>query len=331
MALENNNLRDLLNDEKFRQWVFAPNEELDAFWNNWLESHPAQQSVASEARELLLLVGPDKDLDVESAQQEVWSRIAYSIRVKPVRMINWWRYAAVVVGFLALAAGALIWNTQRTITYATHYGEIKTFTLPDQSIVMLNGNSRIRFRNGWLTHRMREVWLDDGEGFFTIRQTNAGNPFVVHTADMNINVLGTAFNVNTRRAHIRTQVVLTVGAVKLDLNREQPQSIIMRPGDMVTYSAASNELHQRIVNPNEYSSWRNQMLQFSDVPIEEVVGTIADNLGITIEVKDKSILQQTYTGNVPTNDLAIFFKTLEHSFDVRVVKVSDDHYTVEKN
>lgn len=327
MALENYNIRNFLNDDQFRKWVLTPDAESDAYWSDWLDAHPEHRETVADARELLRLVGPDEDLDIETARQEVWSRISYSILTPKIRSVRWWQYAAVFLGLLVLAGGALIWKNQQTITYTTAFGEIKTVTLPDQSRITLNGNSRIRFRNGW---HNRELWLDDGEAFFNISPAGGSNPFVVHTADMNINVLGTAFNVNTRRARVRTQIVLSEGAVKVELNKEQPQSIVMRqPGQMVTYSAASDELHQRLVNPNDISAWRNNMLQFTDTPIEEVVGTIADNLGITIEIKDKSILQQTYTGNVPTNNVDIFFKTLEHSFDVRVIKVSDEHYTVE--
>lgn len=87
--------------------------------------------------------------------------------------------------------------------YATQYGEQRVVELPDHSVVSLNANSTLRFRNDWSqANTLREVWLD-GEAFFSVqKQEGAAGPakFIVHTNDLDVEVLGTRFNVSNRMA-----------------------------------------------------------------------------------------------------------------------------------
>ncbi len=59
--------------------------------------------------------------------------------------------------------------------------------------------------------KSREVWIE-GEAFFSVKPSSVPRAFLVHTAsNMNVEVLGTTFNVVDR--HGRMQVVLNSGKV----------------------------------------------------------------------------------------------------------------------
>ncbi|HZB14371.1 MAG TPA: FecR domain-containing protein, partial [Chryseolinea sp.] len=76
----------------------------------------------------------------------------------------------------------------------TKYGERRTIVLPDESTVVLNGNSKLKYSKNWSAEQVREVWID-GEGFFAVQHTKSHQKFVVHTGEgLSVEVLGTKFN-----------------------------------------------------------------------------------------------------------------------------------------
>jgi ferric-dicitrate binding protein FerR (iron transport regulator) len=173
----------------------------------------------------------------------------------------------------------------------------------------------------------REVWLD-GECFFTILHEISNAPFAVHTSDVDVQVIGTEFNVNTRR--IMTRVVLNSGAVKLRLNGEGQQDLNMKPGDMVTFSTKTNQLSRRKVNPADYNAWLDDMLVFNGTSIAEVAAVLNENLGINIQIEDQELQKELFTGSIPMSDVEIFFKTLSRSLHVVIEKKDNNNYNISR-
>src|SRR5687767_13990747 len=70
---------DLIKDEYFQQWVFAPNEETNRFWIDYLENYPQHRERVEEARQFLSFFHI-KDKDVfESRISNLKRRINVSI------------------------------------------------------------------------------------------------------------------------------------------------------------------------------------------------------------------------------------------------------------
>ena len=327
MLFENYTIQDFLHHELFRKWVLSPDHDTDIFWKEWLAANPDKQEMVDQARNVLLLIGFEEHEPSVEDQQEVWEKIKVTIhRGKRFTIPHWWRYAAVLLGIIIITT-AILYNGQE-IKYSTEYGEMKTFILPDRSVVRLNAHSTLRYRHRWLGAYKREVWFD-GEGYFSIVHKNNDQPFLVHTTDVKVQVVGTAFNVNTRR--VRTQVVLNNGIVKLQLNRAKPTVITMKPGDMVTYSARTQTLTSQQVNPQDYCSWLNNALIFNNTPITEVIATLQDNLGININIDNAGLENKTFTGSIPMDNAAIFFKTLSRSFNVTIREDNKHNYIISRN
>lgn len=200
---------------RFVQWVTDPNEVLDAYWQYWLAQYPEQSVLVEQARELILALRHDvADLASEERAQ-LHQRIRQSIHTDPPSPLarpktrrlqsqtvlgRPWRWAASVAAVLALVVG-LLWWQQRRVEYATGYGETQQVILPDGSSVTLNANSMLTYA----ASQPRELWLQ-GEAYFSVQrmehhreQQEYGKQFVVHTDQLDVEVLGTAFNVNSRR------------------------------------------------------------------------------------------------------------------------------------
>ncbi|MBW8686456.1 FecR domain-containing protein [Chitinophaga rhizophila] len=321
---------DFLHDELFRKWIIHPEHDTTVFWETWLRENPDHRTTVEQARDVLLLIGPEEYMPTEDDKTEVWSRIAYSIRQAPERkrMFVSWRYAAAFAGVLiASATGWYLFNRPSPVmlNYATAYGEVRKITLPDSSVVRMNANSTLRFAMD--ASGKREVWLD-GECFFTILPEHSNAPFAVHTSDVDVKVIGTEFNVNTRR--VMTRVVLNNGAVRLKLNGEDQPEVSMRPGEMVTFSTKTNQLSRQKVNPADYNAWLDNMFVFNEATIAEVAAVLNENLGINIKIEDQELRKELFTGSIPMSGVEIFFKTLSRSLHVVIEKKDNNNYSIRR-
>ncbi|MGF6847183.1 transmembrane sensor [Chitinophaga sp. W3I9] len=337
-------ISDFLQEPSFRSWVLDNNATATAFWEEWMGNNPDKRETVMQARQWLQVIGSPSWVPDAAAEADTWNRIEQTIdkteksgkpgifALQPVmntiKNRRWLPYAAVLAGIAVLYAAAFFLFSGGEVHQATQMGELKTILLPDSSEIRLNVNSSVRYAEKWNAKDAREVWIE-GEAFFTVTHKHNNQRFVVHTRDMDVQVTGTAFNVNTRR--VQTQVVLNNGVVKLALRprgSDTAASIIMKPGDMITYSATTNELTNKKVDPEVYSSWQSKKLLFTDTPITEVIKSLQDNLGITIELQEESLGRQTFTGTVPTDNVEVFFRTLSRSLQVTVTKTGARTYRI---
>ena len=245
------------------------------------------------------------------------------------------RRAAVGVGLLLLAGLAYYqFGYDPAIRYETAYGETKTVTLPDGSVITLNGHSALTLLGNWTEPGNREVALT-GEAFFAVtkQKIGGGQPvkFRVRTTGLHIDVLGTRFNVNHRRN--KTEVVLEEGRVQVsgDEAANDPAAsrpTMMLPGDMLTYSEANHRLTKVGVDPQTVISWREKLLIFNDKPIKEIVGLLADTYGIQVEFRNQELVSKRFSGSVPTDSVGVFFKKLEKLYGVSV-RQTEGRYIIE--
>ncbi len=245
---------------------------------------------------------------------------------------------AAIITVLLLASLALYqFLGSDSITLHTDYGETRVFWLPDSSQVTLNGNSSLTYNAHWGQENIfsighttdREVWLA-GEAYFEVREVTkqAGTvensrpekvKFIVHTAHLNVEVLGTAFNVHNLSD--KTQVVLSAGQVKLKLPEEtKSPEMLMQPGDLVEYNAEENRVEQKVVNPSLYSSWKHHQLIFNETPLEEIAQILEYRYGFTVALDEKNIGFRKFTGTIDTMQIELLLKALASSFNLNITK-----------
>ncbi len=235
--------------------------------------------------------------------------------------------AAAVTGIIAIMLLPQRNAEAQFVSMTTGYGE-KTILLPDSSEICLNVNSTVRYPSTWASGETREVWLS-GEAFFEVKHLTGDTKFIVHTDDVDIQVVGTAFNVNTRR--VQTQVALQNGKVNLKLNRKDTALIAMKPGDVVTWSAERRELtNEQAADPGHYAAWQQQQLIFQDASLADVLLALQENTGIKVQLEDTAMLKETFTGTIETDHIDVFFKTLSRSFDINITENGKDSYVIHR-
>ncbi len=251
----------------------------------------------------------------------------------PARRLPWYgqtlRWAAVLIGTLLLATGAF-YSYQRLypadLIQQTAYGKTSRLTLPDGSTVTLNGNSRLRYAPRWATGTTREVWLD-GEGFFQVTHQANHERFVVHLPNkLNIEVLGTQFNVLARKD--RAKVVLNTGKIQLDNDGATKGKLVMAPGDLFFADVKRKVFYRKRVDPAKQSSWQQGKLHFDGTTLQEVAQLLEDTYGVTVVIADPALRRQTLSGTIPNNSIQTILNALSTLFDLRITQ-QDKRITIQ--
>jgi ferric-dicitrate binding protein FerR (iron transport regulator) len=338
MSNENAQLNDLVNNNRFIRWVKEPDDDTRSYWEGWLQANPDKREMLEEGRQIVSFL--HFKTPAPSAQEfwEVRQRIKAQIREDELQDLvetestppapaeeqaepfsRYYQMAAVWVGILLVALGTFLYfQTQHTVSYQTGYGQIRTIWLPDQSQVILNANSSIKFYRNWSAKDLREVWLK-GEAFFEVRKSGdatGGNPLVVHANLVQVQVQGTQFNLHNRRGKVR--VVLNEGQVQLKLQGVNSQPVLLRPGDLAEVLPDQQTVHRKQVKPGLYSTWRNHQLVFEETPLREVAQTLEDYYGVDVKIQTAALAGRRFTGSVPTRDLQVLLAVLSESFGIRI-------------
>ncbi|OJW56135.1 MAG: hypothetical protein BGO55_05975 [Sphingobacteriales bacterium 50-39] len=257
----------------------------------------------------------------EQLQQDNWRGVEEAIRQPEevqVRRLSWLP-ASLAAASLILVVVGIWWVETRTGTplmsmEKTSYGEIKTILLPDSSVVMLNGNSSLRMLQQWGAGDNREVWLD-GEAYFQVQKQHAARKgFVVHTKQVDVEVLGTKFNVNTRR--LQSIVSLEEGKVRLSVHGEvsmvnKDSSIVMRPGQTVVVDASSMPKVNEERNVTAHSGWTKNEFHFDNTSLAEIARLMEDTYGYKMTVADTSLWRLSISGDLRASNIQELIKVLE--------------------
>lgn len=141
-------------------------------------------------------------------------------------------------------------------------------TLSDGSKVQLNSMSSIRFPVQFAKDcRLVEL---EGEAYFEVSKT--GQPFIVKTKGMNIEVLGTTFNISAY-ANEEYQTTLVNGSVRVQT--EDGSSRILKPSEQACITPGSNQINVRNVDTAFYTSWIHGKINFKDQRLEDIMKTLA--------------------------------------------------------
>lgn len=329
---------DFVRDPFFQQWVIAPQEVHRTFWEDRLTTHPHQQKTVAEAREVLQTLGFRADLTDNADFIAVWEAVYANVRAnpqasesspvsdhRPRRIRRTVAVAASLAGvffcvFLYLQFAA----QEHTIAYTTGYGETKNIVLPDSSRVTLNANSKLWLDDRWsetaTADTSRRVWLE-GEAFFQVTQRqnldNLPVKFTVHARDLAISVVGTAFNVSQRASDVR--VVLTEGRVEVR-NPSKTVNLTMTPGELVEYSAQTQQASQQKVNARVHTAWKENRYVFEDTALEEIIALIENNYGKTVRLETASLKGRKITATIPSTELTVLLNILRETLNINITE-----------
>ncbi|TDE12917.1 FecR family protein [Dyadobacter psychrotolerans] len=322
MGYEDFTTDDFATDTYFCRWVLKPDIQTDAFWMEWLSTNANRSREIQQARRIVLVAAMEPGNDpTEQTIDELWQGIEQRTQSKPkIIAFTGWRMAGLAAASILLLLSAFIgyrYVFEAAKTYETANGEIRRLQLPDGTMVTLNANSSLRMPSSWSHGGAREAWLT-GEAFFKVKKQQAdGHPvkFTVHTDDVDVEVKGTEFNVNTRQD--KTRVILSEGDIQLRLVNSKKEMLQMKPGDLVDFSKAKQALAiRKVTDTRSWYSWKDNRWTFESTPLSEVATLITETYGFPVRLEGDSTGNQKVTGIIPSDNLEDILASLESILDV---------------
>lgn len=239
-----------------------------------------------------------------------------------------WLLLRVAASITLVAVASFLWlhASDSHQTVRTAYGKHLAVSLPDGSQVILNGNSVLRMEKEWDSVSAREVWIE-GEAFFDVRHTAGNTKFIVHTGEnLNIEVLGTRFNVKVRPG--QNEVMLEKGKVALTIpSFFAKKSVTLQPGDMVRVDEGN--FFREKVDPVAYSSWKEHRLYFHETTLREIANILRDTYGVHTVFGSDTIANRKLSGQIECRSSAEILSIIEASLDLRV-RQTDGHVLITK-
>jgi transmembrane sensor len=171
-------------------------------------------------------------------------------------------------------------NASSEATYNTVFtprGGTYQIILPDHTTVWLNAESSLRFPTSFNARREVEV---TGEAFFDVTK-NKSIPFFVRSGKMNIQVLGTRFNINSYADEKSARATLVDGSVALHagLNTE-----VLKPGEEAT---VDQTIKIKKVDIDEATAWKDGYFLFNGADIQTVMRQIGRWYNVAIAFEGK--------------------------------------------
>lgn len=188
----------------------------------------------------------------------------------------------------------------------TARGQRKTIVLSDGSKITLGNSSSLRYPNVFPDH-LREVFLE-GEGFFDITHDQARS-FNVVAGKLNIQVLGTSFNVRHDPDDQCIDVVVATGKIRVNA-RSDRKNWMLTPGQLLSYNILTGKAMQRLVNPSDYTGWQKGELIFKDEPLGDICKRLEQWYNVKITVKSPSLKNRPIRLKLKNESLQTVFKML---------------------
>ncbi|MEP1086364.1 FecR domain-containing protein [Algoriphagus sp.] len=314
-------LDDFITDPYFKEWVLHPDTASEDFWSEWQKLNPSKITLLMEAKSMVFYLEQSRIEMTSEDMRAVWGAIQQDINAakhlhkSASKKTFPWSLIGSAASVILLAMAWMWYQLPDEITYQTTYGETKEILLPDSSMVILNSNSQISFIDNWEDQMAREIVIE-GEAFFHVVHKVDHQPFkVLSSQNVEIEVLGTEFNVYNRAQE--TEVVLSSGLVTLSFPvKEKEGKIVMSPGELVEFK--ESRFHRKKVDPVHYTSWKDKVLYLDETSLEEIIKMARNNYGITVEIANEELLDQTASGSMPIGDAENFIDQISKIFNLEI-------------
>jgi len=209
---------------------FYDRREEDLLRTYWSNSHKLEYDSRSLFKSIQQRIanGDKAEEDVASVAG-LYNQETYDHELQTSPVFSWISKLASVL--LVICCLFFIFDSYNTYhkelqTKETAKGVRSVFTLTDGTEIRLNSDSKLEYP-ATFSDSTRDVFLT-GEAFFDVAK-DAAHPFIIHTKDMNVRVLGTTFNVKAYANDALTETTLINGAITVTLNGVSKKQIFLKP------------------------------------------------------------------------------------------------------
>jgi ferric-dicitrate binding protein FerR (iron transport regulator) len=238
-------------------------------------------------------------------QKKVWENIDKRIAAQKARLsfypvLRKWMAGAAVIA-LVIFSGIY---TAEKYKRSGNQPYIVEMVKNGKSIITLNDGSKIWLNKGALLvcekdfgRKTRKVELT-GEAYFEVAKEK-NKPFTVRTKGLDVEVLGTRFNVNAFPEAQAIAVTLAEGKVMVTAGYRQ---LTLRQGQQLLLDTESDEVSVSEVNSELFTSWKNDEIIFKQETLDQILQMMRHNFHIHIRLENKQVADKKITGRFPLDE-----------------------------
>ncbi|WET04139.1 FecR family protein [Flavobacterium sp. YJ01] len=208
----------------------------------------------------------------------------------------------------AFAEGELVYNTLKI-----PYGKKFEVQLSDGTVVHLNSGTSLRYPVQFGKNKNRQVYLT-GEAYFEVSKDKA-HPFNVNAQEVNVEVLGTKFNVDSYTNNTSTDVVLVEGKVSL-YKQQKTNQVYLTPGLKGSNLKGENAIKTEQVNPDYYTAWVKGSLVFKNASFAEIIKKLERQYNVTFINKNKTLGKEIFNARFDNEPIEVVLKYFSDSYKI---------------
>jgi transmembrane sensor len=229
---------------------------------------------------------------------------------------NWIKVAAVIL--LSIGVSFVIYNMGTTELDSVKTQDNRSFTvLQDGTQIWLNKYSTISYNQDFGKHK-RELTLT-GEAYFDVVK-NEKVPLFIHARGIDIEVKGTAFNVNAYQENHEIQVALIRGLIQVTNNHNQAQKVLLYPNQKLIFSneanAKSNFMILPLATPQlvRLTKWTSDTLVFKKQKLKDLAIQLEKKYELNIEIQSEQLKERRFSGTFTTETIQQALEALKQSY-----------------
>jgi len=284
-------------DKQLLAW-FRSNESraeiLEHYKEMWEEAKKAGRPIDSELQERMLRQIRER----LNASEKKAARHTLSIGI-------WMKYAAAVIIVLGIGIGiGTRLNPQHSNNLLSNYsvtaekGQRASVVLPDGTKVWLNSHSTLSYQVDY-GEKERDVTLN-GEAYFEVAKDKK-HRFVVNAENIQVEALGTKFNVKAYKDDNAITTSLFEGSVKVTSAIEK---VVLAKGQQAIYTKDKNELVYTEPENIDYANmWRSNELAFNGESLLDIANILDRMYNVDVIFNSDSIKNYRFSGVIKNNSL----------------------------
>ena len=275
-------------------------ERMEAFWDENTVYPSMEVGRKREIhRRLRLQIHPPK-ISIR------WSRIVVAAAVIAVLSVTAWNFSLLHE----------LQNANSSFLAEVPAGDKVQLTLPDKSSVKLNSESSLSYAyvNGKRVARLK------GEGYFQVSKDRK-HPFVVQVGNLNIEVLGTCFNVYSYEENDFVETSLIEGSVRLYDSKSPSESFILKPSQKAIYSKNNGKISFHNTDNVKETAWTQNHLVFQK---------IERWYGVHIDLLCPEIANDQISGSFKDEQLSYVMEALKFQYGFNY-EITGNNVTINKS
>ncbi|MDR0836558.1 MAG: DUF4974 domain-containing protein [Tannerella sp.] len=197
-------------------------------------------------------------------------------------------------------------------------GQKANMQLPDGTQIWLNSASSLTYDMEY-NRKDRIVYLQ-GEAYFEVGKDKE-KPFIVKTDAVDVEALGTSFNVKAYPGDDNVTATLIEGSVKVS---SPFQSDLLKPNEKLAFSRDKRQFTKTVLLDAERNvSWKNNQLAFEQENLEDIAKVLERMYNVDIRFASEKLKHIRFSGTITNNAIESVLQL--------ITLVSPIRYSIEKD